>query len=143
MNSLLLARRKFLKKLAGASAALALLGGSTPLLAARRKALTGVRVAQAADDHTRVVFDLSGPLEHKLFTLENPPRVVVDLIGARKSTALSSEEKRTKLLKGIRSAVRNDQAAQLPAAAGQPVGIPAGGRHVSDQTESNADQDPA
>ncbi len=109
MNPLLLARRKFLKKLAGASAALAFLGGSTPLLAARRKALTGVRVSQAADDHTRVVFDLSGPLEHKLFTLENPPRVVVDLIGARKSTALSSDEKRTKLLKGIRSAVRNDQ----------------------------------
>ena len=109
MNSLLQARRKFLKKLASASAAVVLLGGSTPLLAARRKALTGVRVSQAADDHTRVVFDLSGPVEHKLFTLENPSRVVVDLIGARKSTALSSDEKRTRLLKGIRSAERNGQ----------------------------------
>lgn len=103
------ARRKFLKKLAGASAALALMGGARPLLAARRKALTGVRVSQAAGDHTRVVFDLSGPLEHNLFTLENPPRVVVDLVGARKSTALSSEDKQTALLRGIRSAVRNDK----------------------------------
>jgi len=31
------------------------------------------------------------------------------LIGARKSTALSSEERQTTLLKGIRSAVRNDK----------------------------------
>ncbi len=103
------ARRKFIKKLAGAGAALALFGGSRPLLAARNKALTGVRVAQAADDHTRVVFDLSGPVEHKLFTLENPPRVVVDLLGARKSTALSADRNRTSLLKGIRSAVRNSR----------------------------------
>lgn len=106
-NRLSLARRKFLRKLAGAGAALALAGGNQPLLAARKKALTGVRVAQAADDHTRVVFDLSGPVEHNLFTLENPPRVVVDLLGARKSAALSDDGKRTRLLKGIRSAVRN------------------------------------
>jgi N-acetylmuramoyl-L-alanine amidase len=30
-------------------------------------------------DHTRVVFDLSGPAEHHLFSLERPERVVVDL----------------------------------------------------------------
>jgi len=30
-------------------------------------------------DHTRVVFDLSGPAEHHMFTLDNPQRVVVDL----------------------------------------------------------------
>jgi N-acetylmuramoyl-L-alanine amidase len=31
---------------------------------------------------TRVVVDLSGPVEHKLFTLPNPARVVIDLAGA-------------------------------------------------------------
>jgi N-acetylmuramoyl-L-alanine amidase len=31
---------------------------------------------------TRVVVDLSGPVEHKLFTLPNPTRVVIDLAGA-------------------------------------------------------------
>lgn len=38
----------------------------------------GVRVWRAPD-HTRLVFDLSGPAEHKLFTLKSPHRVVVDL----------------------------------------------------------------
>src|SRR5690606_21844760 len=32
-----------------------------------------------APDHTRMVFDLSGPVEHKVFTLENPDRIVIDL----------------------------------------------------------------
>lgn len=32
-----------------------------------------------APDHSRLVFDLSGPLEHRLFTLADPPRLVVDL----------------------------------------------------------------
>ena len=30
-----------------------------------------------APDHCRVVLDLSAPVEHKLFTLSNPDRVVV------------------------------------------------------------------
>lgn len=32
-----------------------------------------------APDHTRLVFDLSGPVEHKLFLLSNPHRVVIDI----------------------------------------------------------------
>jgi N-acetylmuramoyl-L-alanine amidase len=36
-----------------------------------------------APDHTRLVFDLSGPLEHRLFVLTEPDRVVLDLDGAR------------------------------------------------------------
>ena len=39
-----------------------------------------VRVEQVrmwpAPDHTRVVFDISGPVEHTLFSLKNPERVV-------------------------------------------------------------------
>lgn len=35
-----------------------------------------------APDNTRLVFDLSGPLQHKVFTLDNPHRVVVDLSNA-------------------------------------------------------------
>ncbi|MCK5858656.1 N-acetylmuramoyl-L-alanine amidase [Abyssibacter sp.] len=33
-------------------------------------------------DSTRVVFDLSGAIEHKLFTLDNPSRVVIDVPNA-------------------------------------------------------------
>ncbi len=43
-----------------------------------------------APDHTRLVFDLSGPLQHKLFTLENPTRVVIDLERAQFSGNLAS-----------------------------------------------------
>jgi len=32
-----------------------------------------------APDHTRLVFDLSGPVEHKLFLLSDPHRVVIDI----------------------------------------------------------------
>jgi N-acetylmuramoyl-L-alanine amidase len=35
-----------------------------------------------APDHTRIVFDLSGPAEHKLIVLENPGRVVLDVENA-------------------------------------------------------------
>lgn len=33
----------------------------------------------AAPDHTRVVFDTSGPVSHKLFTLDKPDRLVIDV----------------------------------------------------------------
>ncbi len=36
-----------------------------------------------APDHTRLVFDVSGPLEHRLFTLQDPHRIVVDMDNAR------------------------------------------------------------
>lgn len=34
-------------------------------------------------DHTRVTFDLSAPAEHKIFTLKNPARIVLDVSNAR------------------------------------------------------------
>lgn len=40
----------------------------------------GVRVWQSPA-HTRLVFDLSEPHQHKIFTLEKPYRVVIDLAG--------------------------------------------------------------
>ncbi|MDH5180650.1 MAG: N-acetylmuramoyl-L-alanine amidase [Gammaproteobacteria bacterium] len=36
-----------------------------------------------APDSTRLVFDLSGPVEHALFTLHQPERLVIDLTNAR------------------------------------------------------------
>jgi len=32
-----------------------------------------------APDNTRLVFDLSAPVEHNLFTLKNPDRIVIDI----------------------------------------------------------------
>lgn len=45
---------------------------------ARAATVEGVRLWRAPDN-TRVVFDLSGPVEHNLFMLSNPSRLVVDI----------------------------------------------------------------
>jgi len=41
----------------------------------------------AGPDSTRVVFDLSGPVEHSLLTLQDPARIVVDLADAKLTNA--------------------------------------------------------
>lgn len=41
-----------------------------------------------ADDHTRVVFDVSGPVNYKLFTLANPDRLVLDIAKSRVAKSL-------------------------------------------------------
>ncbi|SHF78811.1 N-acetylmuramoyl-L-alanine amidase [Microbulbifer donghaiensis] len=51
----------------------------------------GVRLWRAPD-HTRLVFDLSGPAEHKLFTLSDPHRVVVDVADTKLAAELAGLE---------------------------------------------------
>ncbi|MBP0047790.1 N-acetylmuramoyl-L-alanine amidase [Marinobacterium sp. AK62] len=53
---------------------------SVPVMATQE--VRNVR-AWLAPDNTRLVFDMSGPVEHKLFTLSGPDRVVIDIEGAR------------------------------------------------------------
>jgi N-acetylmuramoyl-L-alanine amidase len=107
MKKLTLARRVFLQQLAGFGALLTFSAGSNVALARAGASLTGVRVAQTTEEHTRIVFDLSGQIEHDLFTLEGPNRLVLDLRDVRKSAALDHDENETTLLRQIRSAVRN------------------------------------
>lgn len=104
MGSLSIARRIFLKRLSRYGASLALFAGASPAFAKSISTLTGIRISQSADDHTRVVFDLTGDIEHGLFTLEDPPRVVIDLKDTRKSKAIEISDKTTNLMSGIRSA---------------------------------------
>jgi N-acetylmuramoyl-L-alanine amidase len=58
----------------------------------------------AAPDNTRIVFDVSGPLTHKLFSLENPDRVVIDVPGARAADTLNAGNVSGGLVKGVRVA---------------------------------------
>jgi N-acetylmuramoyl-L-alanine amidase len=106
MNGLFKARRIFLKRLVHYGAGVALLSGAEKSLAASKAALTGIRISQADNDHTRIVFDLSKGIEHNIFALAEPHRIVVDLSDTRASAALVSDEKTTNILKGIRSANR-------------------------------------
>ncbi len=61
----------------------------------------------AAPDNTRVVFDVSGPVEHKLELLSNPDRLVVDIENAKMTQAISQPANADKYLKNIRSAERD------------------------------------
>lgn len=56
-----------------------------------------------APDTTRLVLDLSGPLEHRYFALKNPDRLVIDLDGARLTGALPAPGS-GRVVSGIRAA---------------------------------------
>ena len=59
-----------------------------------------------APDNTRVVLDVSGPLQYKLFGLENPDRLVLD-IEASKLAAGFATPKVEGRLRGLRTGVQN------------------------------------
>ncbi len=107
MGSISTARRLFLKRISRYGISLALLGSAKPVFASSKRTLTGIRISQSADDHTRVVFDLTGDFEHDLFTLSDPPRVVVDLNDTRRSKAIDINSRSTNLLSGVRSASKD------------------------------------
>ena len=58
-------------------------------------------------DHTRVVFDLSAPANHELFTLEGPHRAVIDLVDARLDPALVEDIRDEGPIRRIRSGRRD------------------------------------
>jgi N-acetylmuramoyl-L-alanine amidase len=60
-----------------------------------------------APDHTRIVFDLSGPAEHKLILLENPRRIVLDVERASLKTSLADLILDKTPVMRIRSGVRD------------------------------------
>ena len=102
------ARRHFLKRATRAGLSLLLLSGAKPALARSANALTGIRISESSDDHTRVVFDLTGNAEHRLFTLSDPHRVVIDLDDTRESQAIDISRTATNLMSGIRSASKDN-----------------------------------
>ena len=60
-----------------------------------------------APDNTRLVFDLSGPADHKLFTLSSPERIVIDIDNARFAAATDTLPFDNTPLTGLRSATRD------------------------------------
>ena len=82
--------------------------GAGPVSAA--VSVQGVRVHESPE-YTRVVFDTSGPVQYRLFTLDNPPRVVVDLEQAKPGEHY--DPARVPLadtaIRSLRSAPRGDQ----------------------------------
>jgi N-acetylmuramoyl-L-alanine amidase len=60
-----------------------------------------------APDHTRLVLDLSAPVEHRLLILDNPRRVVLDLTDATLATAYDDLPLDNTPIRTLRSGVRN------------------------------------
>jgi len=73
---------------------------------AKTVTVDGIRV-WAAPESTRVVFDISGPVKHKLFTLTGPDRTVIDIKNSRIVKINNQPKSQDNYLKGIRSATRN------------------------------------
>lgn len=71
------ARRRFLRRMLGASGVAAVTLIAPRAFADAHVVVRDVRMSHAGG-RTRVVFDLSGPVAHHLFTLSNPERVVID-----------------------------------------------------------------
>ena len=59
-----------------------------------------------APDNTRLVFDLNAPVQHSLFTLHHPDRIVIDLKNTRVSGALPSVSYNESRIRKIRYARR-------------------------------------
>ena len=60
-----------------------------------------------APDHTRLVFDLSEGVDYKLFTLDAPERVVIDIADSTLATRLGDIEFEDSPITGLRSATRD------------------------------------
>ncbi len=76
------------------------------------QAVAGVTVENirvwAENDKTRVVLDLSSPVDHSIFTLRGPDRLVVDLKNGRLAQTLKRLPAGVGAVRSIRSGVRAD-----------------------------------
>ncbi|MGH8502060.1 MAG: N-acetylmuramoyl-L-alanine amidase [Gammaproteobacteria bacterium] len=79
---------------------------TAPLAAAWGVAVNDIRLSDSGDT-TRVVFDLSGPVEHRLFALQDPERVVIDLENAKLAEPAQAIDADLSAVKNIRHAARN------------------------------------
>ena len=74
----------------------------TPILAHADVTVQNLRQWRAPD-HTRLVLDLSAPLDHRVFTLTNPNRIVIDMQRARLDGELPALDFSGPLLANVRA----------------------------------------
>ena len=80
----------------------------------------GIRIATALDK-TRVALDLSNPADHKLFTLSNPHRVVVDIKQGRVTKRALPLPVGDGVVRKVRSANRQDGTVRIVLDLDQPM----------------------
>ncbi len=75
-------------------------------LQAKNLSIDGLRL-WAAPDHTRLVFDTSGPVAHTLMNLTQPDRLVIDISNTRLKAAIPAVSQGDRYVQNVRSGVRN------------------------------------
>lgn len=74
--------------------------------------IKGVRLWHAPDN-TRIVFDLSGPVKHNMFTLTEPERLIVDIEDIKLATSLNKLNLKETPIKAIRNSSQNGKDIRL------------------------------
>lgn len=95
-----------MKRIAGFLSLLLLLPAAAAPLQAAQTLVKGLRI-WAAPDHTRLVFDTEGAVEHKVFPVKNPERLVIDIEDARfGGGALPTPAADARFIRKVRRGVR-------------------------------------
>ncbi len=80
--------------------------GLSAILSAAPVTIDSVRI-WAAPENTRVVFDLNGPVEHKVTTLEDPSRMVIDFTGVTFTNSLPRPVTADRFVEQMRTSVQH------------------------------------
>ncbi|MEL6368233.1 MAG: N-acetylmuramoyl-L-alanine amidase [Pseudomonadota bacterium] len=83
-----------------------------PSMAGAGAVVNGVRASTEAN-HTRVVFDLSGPARYNLFTLRQPDRVVIDIVDGKLGALADRLPKDIGVVRTIRAAERGQEGLRI------------------------------
>jgi len=76
-----------------------------------------------APDNTRLVLDLSGPVEHKVFTLDNPSRLVIDIKNSSLKTSFDNLDVASTPIAAMRSGLRGSADLRLVFDLKEPVTV--------------------
>ena len=100
-------RERAWRSLRGIALVLLMAGPGWAATAASGPSVLGMRMFDASS-HTRVVFDLSAPVDYNLFSLRKPDRVVLDFKGVRFKTELKNGFRKNRRISGVRQAKRGN-----------------------------------
>ena len=99
-------RRSFLKRFASLGGIAAVPALTRVAEASQNAKVKNIRLSQSYN-RTRLVFDLDRTIEHSLFRLHKPERVVLDIKNTQLFDSGLIEQMHNSLLKGVRTGVRN------------------------------------
>ncbi|PHS73835.1 MAG: N-acetylmuramoyl-L-alanine amidase [Cycloclasticus sp.] len=101
-----------MKKFTYIQGSIAIIFGILMMLVSSTCSAVGVKKVESlrfwtAPDHTRLVFGITSPVSHKVFVLDNPPRIVLDIENVTFDTELPSFSAGHKVVSLLRQAARN------------------------------------